>query len=241
MPGVPLSTYLFAFAMVALGCCVQSSVGFGANLVAMPTIALLAPELVPGAALFAISIMNILMFLRDWHGLELKPVGDALTGRVVGTVIGASLLGKLSEDGLRLLIAIVVLLIVVISLVSIAPRRTRVNMITAGTVSGFGASTAGIGGPPVALMFQNAKGHNIRGSMAGFFMVGTVMTLIGLTFAGEFGTHELKWGASLVPAAVVGFAASRFAIPYVDRGYTRPAILILSSTAAVVLVLRVLL
>lgn len=239
--GAGLSTYLLAFLIIAIGTCVQSSVGFGANLIAMPMIALFAPELVPGASLFAISAMNVLMLLRDRNGLEFGPVSNALVGRVVGTVAGALVIGALSDQGLRIVIALAVLAMVGISSITSAPERTRTNMIGAGTVSGFSAVTAGIGGPPVALMFQSAEGKQIRGSMGGFFVVGTAMTLVGLAFAGEFGTYELKWGASLVPAAVLGFGLSRYVIPIVDRGYTRPAILGLSAASAIVLLARALL
>ncbi|MCB0990835.1 MAG: sulfite exporter TauE/SafE family protein, partial [Acidimicrobiales bacterium] len=234
-------TYLLAFAIVALGTSVQSSVGFGANLIAMPMIALFAPELVPGASLFAISAMNVMMLVRDRKGIEFGPVSNALIGRVGGTIAGALVIGALSDRGLRIVIALAVLAMVVISSVTTAPRRTRPNMIVAGTVSGFGAVTAGIGGPPVALMFQSAEGKQIRGSMGGFFVVGTAMTLVGLAIAGEFGLYELKWGALLVPAAVVGFVLSRYLIPIVDRGYTRPAILSLSAASAIVLLARALL
>jgi branched-subunit amino acid ABC-type transport system permease component len=77
--------------------------------------------------------------------------------------------------------------------------------------------------------------------MGAFFVVGTTITLIGLNLAGELGWDEFRWGLLLVPAAMLGFLLSGPLLPVVDRGYTRPAILILSTTSALILLARALL
>jgi len=233
-----IAVYLAAFAVIVVGTTVQSSIGFGANLIAMPILALFASQLVPGSALVAISVMNVLMLMRDRAHLEVSPVGSALIGRIVGTAIAVAVLSQVSEDRLDVIIGVSVLAIVVATAYGGAPERTRTTMLGAGTISGFTAATAGIGGPPVALMFQEAKGPSIRGSMGAFFVVGTFITLVGLTIAGELGWDEFRWGLSLVPAAIVGFRLSGPLLHFVDRGYTRPAILVLSAASAIVLLAR---
>lgn len=230
-----------AFVVVVLGAAVQSSVGFGANLVAMPIVTLFAPELVPGAILVAVLVMNALMLRRDRASLELRPVRGAILGRIIGTGLGFLVLRALadSENGLKIAVALAVLLMVVIASVGKAPARTFTNMVGAGTVSGVTAMTAGIGGPPVALLFKDASGSSVRGSMGGFFTVGTVVTLTGLALAGSLGQQEVLWGLGLVPATVLGFLLSGPLLPIVDRGITRPAILTLSTAAALVLLVQV--
>lgn len=55
---------------------------------------------------------------------------------------------------------------------------------------------------------------------------------------GEFGTQELAASLVLIPGLVVGFAASRWAARFLDRGFTRPAVLALSALSAVAAILR---
>lgn len=235
-----MSSLVFAaaFGIIVIACTVQSSIGFGANLLAMPTIVHFAPELVPGAVLVAVTAMNLLMLVRDRAGLEVRPVGRALIGRAIGTVVAVAVLGALSEDRLELVIGLAALAMVVVAASGVSPERTDATMLVAGTVSGFTGAVAGIGGPPVALLFQRSSGQNIRGSMAGFLIGGTVLTLIGLGLAGEIGARDFGWGLALVPAAVIGYFLSGPLLPIVDRGWTRPAIITLSAAASIVLLAR---
>lgn len=204
----------------------------------MPLVIQFAPELVPGSLLFSGLLMNLLIFRRDRSAIDFKPVRGAIAGRVLGTAFGIAALTRLSENQLTLVIALGVLAMVAAAAFKGSPPRSVRNMLAAGTLSGFTASTAGIGGPPVAILFQDAKGSEVRGSMASFFLVGTVITLGGLAIADRFGLSEIAWGVALMPAAIIGFALSGPMLPIVDRGYTRPAILLLSTASALVLLAR---
>lgn len=235
---VAIHLFLLVCLFVAAACMTQAAIGFGGNLIAMPLVALVEPDLVPAAVLVAVTAQNGLMMLRDRHAIQLTSVSSALVGRAVGTVVAIFVLRSITESGLQLAVAVTVLLLVVLTAIDRAPHRTPATMVGAGTISGFFAATAGIGGPPVALMFQRDPGPNIRGSMGGFFVVGTTITLIGLALAGRLGGYELRWGLAMVPAAVVGFVMSGPLLPIVDRGYMRPAVLTVSSAAAVSIIVR---
>lgn len=218
---------------------IQGSVGFGANVVAMPTLFLIDPALVPGPALFAGFGLNVLMLWRDRHSASIRPVGTALGGRAVGSVLGVTALGLISEAGLGMLVAAVVTAVVVVSILGFSAARTTMNMLIGGTVSGFGATTAGIGGPPVALLFQDATGPEVRGSLGAYFFAGNIISLSTLAIAGLFGGEELRLGLVLAPAAVVGFAATRWIVPHVDRGRTRSLILVVSIVSALAVVAEI--
>lgn len=235
-----MSIYLFGLicVFVAVSCMTQAAIGFGGNLIAMPLVALVEPDLVPAAVLIAVTAQNSLMMARDRDAIQVRSVASALAGRALGTVMAIVVLRHISDDGLQAAVAVTVLILVVLTAAGRAPRRTTSTMVGAGTVSGFFAATAGIGGPPVALMFHDDSGPNVRGSMGGFFVVGTTITLVGLAVAGRLGAHELRWGLALAPAAVVGFFLSGPLLPVVDRGYMRPAILVVSSAAAIGIVIR---
>jgi len=199
---VSISPGVFAIAFCVLICSsmVQSSIGFGANLISMPILVQLTPDLVPGAVLSAGMIMNVLVVARER--------------------------------------SVAVLFMVVIAANGATPKRTVPTMIGAGTVGGFTASTAGIGGPPVALFFRDASGPKIRSSLSSYFTFGTVFTLTGLVIADRLGTEHIPWIFALVPAIVIGYLLSGPMLPIVDRGWTKPAVLVLSAAAAIVLLVR---
>jgi hypothetical protein len=111
----------------------------------------------------------------------------------------------------------------------------------AGAASGFMATTAGLGGPPVALVYQRVEGLRLRGTLAAYFIVGTVLSLIALAWAGRFGAEELRLSVFLIPGTVLGYFMSRPAAAYLDGGYTRVAVLTVSALAAVSVILTVLL
>lgn len=216
----------------------QGSVGFGANIIAVPLLVLIDPAFVPAPALLGGFGINVAMMLRDRHAVSPRSVGGAMVGRIIGTVVGVAALTALNERSLSLVVAVVVLAAVAVTASGFTAPRSPTNLVLAGTMSGIGASTAGIGGPPVALLFKDAPGAEVRGSLGAFFVAGNVVSLGAMAAVGLLGWNELRLGLLLAPAAGAGFACTRWTIPIVDRGFVRPAILALSALAAVAVVAR---
>jgi uncharacterized membrane protein YfcA len=94
-----------------------------------------------------------------------------------------------------------------------------------------------IGGPPMALVYQRERAARLRSTLAGFFLFGAGLALASLVAAGEVGRAELRDGVLLLPGLVLGLAVSRTLRPYVDRGWTRPAVLALCLAAAIILII----
>ena len=120
-------------------------------------------------------------------------------------------------------------------------RPTRAVLFGAGAASGFMATAAGLGGPPVALVYQREPGLRLRGTLAAYFIVGTVLSLFALAWAGRFGAEELRLAVLLIPGTVIGYFLSRPAAAYLDGGRTRAAVLTVSILAAVSVIVTVLL
>ena len=117
-------------------------------------------------------------------------------------------------------------------------RPTRGTLLSAGAVFGFMGTTASIGGPAIALVYQEAPGHTVRGTLAAYFVAGVSFTLVALAVAGRFGGREMKAGLLLVPPLVVGFAASRLVARVIDRGHTRAAVLGMATVSALFVLVR---
>jgi len=230
--------YLVALAVLAAAASIQASVGFGMNLLSIPLLIQIDPSYVPVPTLCLSALLNIGLLVRDRTSVNVREVGSALVGRVPGTVLGVAALTVLAERWIGIIVAVVVIGAVLVSASGVVLKRTTPMLFGAGLLSGFGASTAGIGGPPVAVLFQDAGGPRLRGSMGGFFLFGAAITLTGLTIGGHTSTDDLLITLSLLPAVAFGFAVSRRLVPILDRGCTRPAVLTLSAVAAIVLVFR---
>ena len=109
-----------------------------------------------------------------------------------------------------------------------------------GFVSGVAGTTTGVGGPPLALTLQHIPPRQLRGTMSVYFLVGASISLVVLAAWGEFGTRHLLAVALLVPGQLLGYLVSGRLVRVLDRGYTRPALLIISVAAALSLLVRAL-
>jgi uncharacterized membrane protein YfcA len=226
---------LLAGLVVALGALVQGSVGFGLSLVAAPLLALLDPRLVPVPLLALVTVHALLALHRERGDADWRGVGWALLGRLPGIALGAYAVAALPERPFAALVAVTVLAAAVLSAVRWRPRPTAPALVVAGMVSGVGGTATAIGGPPVALLYQDATGPQVRATLAAYFTSGAVLSLAGLAAAGQVTGHALEASLVLAPFMVVGFLLSGPARRFLDAGWTRPAVVGISGAAALVL------
>lgn len=233
-----LALAISASSIVAVGATVQGAVGFGLALIAAPVLVQIDPRLVPGPMLFAAMLMLVLTIWRDREGIHLAGVGWSVVGRFPGTVLGAFAIGATSADQMATTVGVIVLLAVAMSLWGPRLRPTPTTLISAGVLSGFMGTTSSIGGPPIAMVYQHESGARLRGTLASFFLIGGVMSLVALRFVGRLGMDELYGSAALVPGIVIGFLLSSRVAPIIDRGHTRVAVLATAAAAAGILLIR---
>lgn len=225
------------FTVCAVGAFVQGSVGFGLNLLAAPVLALVDERFVPGPAIVAASVLTLLMAIRDRRGLHLGEVRLALAGRIPATVLAAVTVAWLPERGLAILFALLVLAAVVMIATGARVRPTPRSLVGAGALSGYMATATSIGGPPMAMLYANEDGRRMRGTLAGFFLIGTFLSIGALAAAGEFALDEIRLSLLCVPGILVGYLASAAGARRLDAGHTRPAVLAVSAVAAVLVLL----
>jgi uncharacterized membrane protein YfcA len=224
--------------VIALGSFVQGGVGFGSLLIAAPLLVLVEPDLVPGPLLIPGLLLGVVMARRDRGGLDWLSVGWAFLGRVPGSMAGALILAALPEGGFELLVGATVLLAVLASLSGLHIAPTRATLVGAGFVAGITGTTTSVGGPPLAIVYQHHRGDVLRGTLSGFFIMGSLLSMVTLAMVGRFGAHEILLGLLLVPGTLLGYAISPPFVRWLDRGYTRAAVLGISAGAALLLVLR---
>ncbi|HWP67057.1 MAG TPA: sulfite exporter TauE/SafE family protein [Candidatus Limnocylindria bacterium] len=230
--------FLAASLVIAAGSFVQGGVGFGSLLIAAPLLVLVDPRLVPGPVLLPGLALAVLMALRDRAGMHLGGVGWALAGRVPGSVVGALVLAALPGGAFELLVGATVIVGALATASGLRLHPTRLVLFVAGFVAGITGTTTSIGGPPIALVYQHHTGSTLRGTLSGFFVAGSLLSMLTLALVGHFGARELLLGLALLPGTVAGFAVSPPFVRWLDRGYTRAAVLVLSMAAGAALIVR---
>jgi uncharacterized membrane protein YfcA len=236
------SFFLAAGFAVLLGAVVQSGVGLGLGMVAAPVLVFLDPSLMPGALLVTNLTLPILTVVADWRHIDVRGLGWALPARVIGTLAGAWVVAAIDPRLLGGLVGAMVLLAVAASLrggsrVSITPA----TLMAAGTTSGITGTATTIGGPPIALLYQNEPAPRLRGTLGAFFLCGTLLSLTVLAATGQLSAVQVKTGLLLVPCVLAGFAVGRPLCRRISTQGLRTALLSVVSVSGVLLLARALL
>lgn len=217
-----------------VGAAIQGSIGFGMNLVTVPVLALLLPESLPVAVILLGLPISVAMLRHEHAALDRAGLGWILGGRVPGTVAGAAVVAVVSTSVLQAVVGVVVLLVVAASVVAPPVPVRPSTQALAGAVSGVTGTAAGIGGPPLALLYQRHSGPAIRATLAASFLFGTMISMLALALAGTVTSGQLAVGAGLAPVVVVGSVLGRRAHALLDRGWLRPAVLAFAALSALV-------
>jgi uncharacterized membrane protein YfcA len=244
VPFLPVTPAQLAIALVlvVIGATIQGSIGIGLAVIAAPILLMVSPEFVPGPMLLAAMVLAALMTHRERDHTAWDEVAVGTGGRVLGVLPAAYALSHVpvTSHTYDLMFAAIVLFGVLLSVSGWHIPLTLRNVFLSGIGSGFMSTVSAIGGPPIALVYQNEAGPRIRSTISAMFTIGTVVSATGLWWAGRFGMRELLLGALLVPGVLVGFAVSRLTTPWLDRTHMRPALLGLSAVSAAVIAVRAL-
>jgi uncharacterized protein len=244
VPTLPVTPTQFAIAivLVTIGSAIQGSIGIGLAVVAAPILLLVSPEFVPGPILVAAMLLTLLMAHRERSHTAWDEVAVGTVGRIVGMLPAAYALSRVpvTSHSYDLLFSAIVLAGVLLSVGGWHIPLTLRNVFLSAVGSGFVSTVSSIGGPPMALVYQNEEGPRIRSTLSAIFTIGTVISAAGLWWIGRFGVQELLLGALLMPGVLIGFGLSRHLGAAIDRSHLRPAILAFSALSAVVIAARAL-
>ena len=155
-----------------------------------------------------------------------------ITGaRATGAAAGIVLLVLVPVSFLSILVGLLITALALLSFFNPnfeVPNKTR---IAGGMASGITSTTAAIGGPPLALIYQDRSGAELRSTLSVSFVVGTVMSLAALAFAGKVQGWHFLLALQLLPGLLVGLWSSRWVIRYLDEYWLRPAVLMFAAVA----------
>jgi uncharacterized membrane protein YfcA len=244
LPILPVTPAQLATALVlaTIGSAIQGAIGIGLAVIAAPMLLMISPEFVPGPLLLAAMLLTLLVAHRDRVHTAWDEVGAGTAGRILGMLPAAYALRMMSirSEAYDLMFAALVLAGVLISVAGWHIRLTLRNVFLTAIGSGFISTVSAVGGPPMALVYQNEAAPRMRGTLSAIFTIGTVISAAGLWWAGRFDRDELLLGVLLLPGVLVGFFLSRYTAAWLDRDRTRPAVLAVSAVSAAVIAIRAL-
>ena len=230
---------LVALALVAaLGAFVQSVVGLGMGLLAAPVVGLLAPSLVPALPLWLALLISGLMLAGERAHIDWRALAWALPARVPGTVVGAWLVTRFTEEQIEIALALMTLVAVVVAARATHVPVTPFTLVAAGLTAGVTGTATSIGGPSIALLFQREAPAVMRATLSVFFFGGVILSLTGLAVSGSLGQQSWQVALVLAPGVVVGMLVGRAVRDRVPRDAFRAGVLVVCTASAVALLVR---
>lgn len=227
--------FLILALATAIAAFIQGAVGIGFALIVAPVMGLLRPDLLPVALLLLMLPLNAYVALRECDAIDWRGVGWVSLGRLPGTFAGIGILMVISTNGLNQLIGVSTILAVLAGIFAPVFHPGRIACATVGIVTGVTETATGVGGPPLALLFQHRPGPVLRATIALCFLVGEIISLVLLTLAGQFQPHQWPWALALLPALAAGSVASRYVHHRLDARRMRLGVLSFALVSGVVL------
>jgi uncharacterized membrane protein YfcA len=225
-------------AAVAFAAFVQGTTGVGFALVMAPLVGLLEPQLLPVGVLALMLPLNCYVAWRERPAIDRSGAGWVTAGRVAGTAGGLWVLAALSAGALAVFVGVSILAAVLATLAMPAFAPSRHALVGAGVVTGITETATGVGGPPLALVYQHQPVPVMRSTIALCFLLGELVSLAVLCASGRVGMPQVAGAAMLLPALAVGGLASRYAHLRVNARLMRAFVLVFATVSAVVLLLR---
>lgn len=217
---------------------VQVGMGIAFGLIAGPLLALIDVAFVPGPVLMLTFCTSVSAALGERKGIKWDQLRYAVSGRLIGSLIGVVILTMIPDEKTFMLVfGLVIGLAVLISVSGMVIPFTLATVGLAGTVSGFTATITSVGGPPMAVVYQNQKGKDARPTLQCYFAMGSFISLWVLGIAGLLTIGDFALALVLLPALALGFFAGPRLRPFFDNSF-RPFMLGSAAIAATLLIVR---
>jgi uncharacterized membrane protein YfcA len=231
--GLTASELAIGIGVVVVAAALQGSIGFGLAVLSVPILTVVDPVYTPIPTLILSLATAAATLIREQGDLDLEGLGWIIGGRIPGALVGAWVLTVITERLLGIVIGVIVLMAVVVLAAGFGVRLTRGSRLIAGAISGFSGTAAGIGGPPLALLYRSQSGPVVRSTLGAIFTIGITINLFILAAAGVMTVTDVAVAIILSPAMVVGFLISGRLRPHVDGDRVRRGILVVSGIAAI--------
>ena len=160
---------------VAGGAFIQGSTGMGFALIVAPVLGILQPSLLPVGLLVLMLPLNAAVAWRERAAIDLMGTKWITLGRILGTFGGLWVLIVLPLNYLNILIGVSTIAASVATWLAPVFSPGKRAFVSTGVITGITETATGIGGPPLALVYQHMPVATLRASVALCFLIGEVV------------------------------------------------------------------
>lgn len=217
---------------------VQGVTGFGFALIVAPAIGLIDARLLPVLPLILMIPLNLFVVGREWRAVDVSGASVIMVGRLAGTAGGVWLLSAISTPSLGLLVGISTVLAASASLLVPSFEPSMRTLLTAGTITGITETATGIGGPPMALVYQHKSAEVLRSTIATCFLLGELVSLAVLFALGRIEEQQIKASLFLLPALIAGMLLSSALHKKVQGPMVRALVLAFAIVSGIIITVR---
>ena len=139
---------------------------------------------------------------------------------------------------LSLLFGASLLLAVVLTWRTYKLQTSPLSLSIGGFFSGLIGTATSVGGPPIALVYQESDRLTARNELAAFFLLGTPISILMLAWQDRIEMLSLALSMKMLPGLLLGFWLARRFDGRLSLASIKPAVLVVSSLSAAVVLYR---
>ena len=216
----------------------QSAIGIGFGLPAC-FLVLYEPSMVPSCIVLMgtfLAFSNAFLSLND---VIKKDLIYSFSGRIVGSLLSIPLLYlTLGTKNYLIFFGVLLLVAVFLSVKKWNIAASKKNITIAGACSGLMGTMIGIGGPPMAIVYQNSTAKNVVATLNMFFGIGALFSVLLLVYIDLINLREVMRSLMLAPALIIGiyFGRKKIIKNYVNINLKKLVLIICFFSALIVLI-----
>lgn len=204
------------------------------------------PVQVIGLVLPLLIVGDLFAVVAHWGKWDRAILVQLVPGAILGVLLATYFLYQLTGEGLRLALALIVLIFVMMKLsegwllnqFQYQPKRQH-GWFT-GVISGITSTLAHGGGPPVSifLVLQSLKPETFAATAAFFFFILNWVKVPSYWAAGLFDWELLRSALWVLPFVPMGVWVGKWGVKRIGRAYFEKVVLLLLSISGILLLLR---
>ena len=233
-----VETFIILSVLTAAAAMIQGASGMGFALILAPIFGLMRPDFLPVTLLILMLPLNVMVFWNERAAIDWRGARWITFGRFWGTFGGLWVLSVLTPGQLGVAVGWLTIAAAVGALAAPPFAPNPGSALAAGLFTGVTETATGIGGPPLALLYQHAHPAVIRATITLCFFLGEIISLAILGLTGMLAWADLGHALALTPAVLVGTRLARFARRRISGARLRYFVLVFAIVSGTALIVR---
>lgn len=232
-----LDFYLIVLILIIFGAITQSAIGIGFGIPA-GILVLLEPSMVPSCIILMGSFLALSNAMLSYKDIIKVDLIYSYTGRVIGSILAMPLIFlTLGTDYYLIIFGVLLLIATYLSAKKWDIVATKKNITIAGTASGLMGTLTGIGGPPMAIVYQNSSAKKVVATLNMFFGIGALFSVLLFIYYDLINLPEVMKSIYLAPGLIIGTYIGRRKIirEFVNRNLKNLIIAVCFISAVVII------